>query len=51
MDEKDFSALLGHRREIVQKLKELGFPYITLDLEGFRSGSMDQIQTRDNSEI
>ncbi len=51
VDEKDFSALLGHRREIVQKLKELGFPYITLDLEGFRSGSMDQIQTRDNSEI
>lgn len=26
---------------VVKKLKELGFPYITMDLEGFRSGSMD----------
>ena len=23
------------------KLKELGFVYVTLDMEGFRSGSMD----------
>lgn len=28
--------------EISRHLKTLGFPYITLDLEGFRSGSMDQ---------
>lgn len=27
--------------ELAHKLKELGFLYITLDLEGFRSGSMD----------
>ena len=27
---------------LVQKLKALGFSYITLDLEGFRSGSMDE---------
>ena len=39
------------RDEYKVNLKELVFPYITLDLEGFRSGSMDQIQTRDNSEI
>ncbi len=26
---------------IVRILKSLGFPYVTLDLEGFRSGSMD----------
>lgn len=40
-DQKDFMKLLGHREEIIAKLKELGFLYITLDLEGFRSGSMD----------
>lgn len=34
-------ALLEHREQIVFGMKELGFSYITLDLEGFRSGSMD----------
>lgn len=29
------------REEITKYLKELGYSYITLDLEGFRSGSMD----------
>ena len=33
--------VIRHREEIVRYLKELGFMYITLDLEGFRSGSMD----------
>ncbi len=33
--------LLGHREEVARRLKELGLLYITLDLEGFRSGSMD----------
>ncbi len=28
-------------KEIISYLKELGFTYITMDLEGFRSGSMD----------
>lgn len=41
VDEKDFSLLMEHRRKIIQKLHELAFSYITLDLEGFRSGSMD----------
>jgi uncharacterized protein len=29
------------RAAIVAKLRELGFRYITLDLEGFRSGSLN----------
>lgn len=37
----DFDTLLQNREEILRKLKGLGFEYITLDLEGFRSGSMD----------
>lgn len=32
---------LEHRAELVAALKALGFDYVTLDLEGFRSGSMD----------
>jgi len=34
-------AFASRRRELVSGLKKLGYPYITLDLEGFRSGSMD----------
>lgn len=37
----EFEKLLTQRKEIVTELKKLRFPYVTLDLEGFRSGSMD----------
>lgn len=32
----------GLRQEIFQRLKQLGFTYVTVDLEGFRSGSMNE---------
>lgn len=35
------SALAADSAAVVKKLKELGFSYIAMDLEGFRSGSMD----------
>ncbi|WP_340819432.1 ATP-dependent sacrificial sulfur transferase LarE [Methanolobus sp. WCC4] len=38
-----FSELLDMRETIVSYLKEAGFSYVTLDLEGFRSGSMDEV--------
>jgi len=40
----DFPRLLeeGMRRQIVSRLKELGYGYVTFDLEGFRSGSMNE---------
>ena len=41
-DESGMELLLRERKNVVRKLQELGFPYITLDLEGFRSGSMDR---------
>jgi len=31
------------REKVVKKLKEIGFRYITLDLEGYRSGSMNEM--------
>jgi pyridinium-3,5-biscarboxylic acid mononucleotide sulfurtransferase len=31
------------RREVVEHLKSLGFKYVALDLEGFRSGSMNAV--------
>ncbi len=30
------------RHQVVRKLKELGFVHVSLDLEGYRSGSMDE---------
>jgi len=35
--------VVENRVWVVQRLKEAGFIYITLDLEGFRSGSMDEV--------
>jgi len=31
------------RQRLVEQLKRLGFKYVTLDLEGFRSGSLNQV--------
>jgi uncharacterized protein len=38
----DFERLLAHRDEAVTALKALGYTYVTLDLAGFRSGSMNE---------
>lgn len=36
-----FSEAMALRQELVNSLKNLGFNYVTLDMEGFRSGSFD----------
>ncbi len=41
VDEGEFVKVMQYKNEIISYLKELGYIYITLDLEGFRSGSMD----------
>jgi uncharacterized protein len=40
-DELGVFADLDVLKEVSRKLKALGFTYVTLDLEGYRSGSMD----------
>lgn len=45
--ENELTKLVEHRDDIVKKLKKIGYSYITVDLEGFRSGSMD-IHITDN---
>ena len=39
------------RREVVSKLKALGFKYVSLDLEGFRSGSMNAVLPADSLQV
>ncbi len=43
INQNEFNILMKHRSEIIRKMKQLGFSYITLDLEGFRSGSMNEV--------
>lgn len=38
----EMEALFGKREEIVGKLKEIGFSYVTMDLQGYRTGSMNE---------
>lgn len=40
-DPEQFPVLTENREKVVSYIKSLGYHYITLDLEGFRSGSMD----------
>jgi uncharacterized protein len=42
----DIERLISHRDSIVEHLKKLGFIYITLDLQGFRSGSLNEVLDR-----
>ncbi len=39
----EMARLLEMRDEVAVELKGLGFSYVTLDLMGFRSGSMDEV--------
>ena len=41
VDQRDLHLLLDQREAVLKYLKGLGYTYLTLDLEGFRSGSMD----------
>lgn len=41
----DMAALVGHRDQILLKLTTLGFQYISIDLRGYRTGSMNEVLT------
>lgn len=41
VDLKEIPVVIEQKQEIVSYLKGLGYRYVTIDLEGFRSGSMD----------
>jgi len=37
----------GLRDQVVSHMKQLGFTYVTLDLQGYRTGSMNEVLTED----
>jgi pyridinium-3,5-biscarboxylic acid mononucleotide sulfurtransferase len=40
---EDIEQALARRAEIASRLQELGWRYVTVDLEGFRSGSLNEV--------
>lgn len=40
---EDMGKILDQQSAVAEKLRSLGFSYVTLDLEGYRSGSMDEV--------
>lgn len=40
---EDFEVLFENRKKISKKFHELGFIYVSLDLDGFRSGSLNDV--------
>jgi uncharacterized protein len=47
----DFALVVDQHEAIVTRLKELGYIYVTLDLQGFRSGSMNEMRRTRAQEI
>jgi uncharacterized protein len=45
VEPQDMAVLVEQREHIVARLNELGYKYITLDLAGFRSGSLNDVLT------
>jgi uncharacterized protein len=44
-------AEAGYREKLVAYLKDLGFRFVTLDLEGFRSGSLNTLVSLENKRL
>jgi uncharacterized protein len=40
---EEMAKILDMQAAVAKKLKSIGFSYVTLDLEGYRSGSMDEV--------
>jgi uncharacterized protein len=41
VESNDIPRLVEQRQAVTEALKELGYRFVTIDLEGFRSGSMN----------
>lgn len=40
---EDFATVLGRRAEVVEAVRRAGYRWVTLDLEGLRSGNLNQL--------
>jgi uncharacterized protein len=42
----EIPRLINRRKLIIEKLRRLGYNYVTIDLQGYRPGSMNEILER-----
>ena len=40
--EEDLAAIVARREEVTRELHRAGYRYVTLDLDGFRSGNLNE---------
>ncbi|HOK56529.1 MAG TPA: ATP-dependent sacrificial sulfur transferase LarE [bacterium] len=43
VDKNEIEKLIKFKEKIIEKLKKIGYKYITVDLEGYRTGSMNEV--------
>jgi uncharacterized protein len=43
VEQNDFDCIIKNANMIIKQFKNLGFAYITLDIEGYRTGSMNEL--------
>jgi uncharacterized protein len=43
---EDIRRLLEFRNDITKKFKDMGFDFVTVDMEGYRTGSMNEKITK-----
>lgn len=43
VEEGDLDRILGMREEVAKELRRIGFSYVSLDLEGYRTGSANEV--------
>jgi uncharacterized protein len=48
--QEDLAKVIAHREEITEKLKTLGFKYVSVDLEVFRSGSLNEMLSKEEKQ-
>jgi uncharacterized protein len=48
--QEDLAKVIAQRQEIAEKLKTLGFKYVSVDLEGFRSGSLNEMLSKEEKQ-
>lgn len=51
VSEQHIQTVIKYRNEITLRLKEFGFDYVTVDLEGYRTGSMNEVINTTNQLI
>lgn len=48
VEPQDMERILANHQEIIENLQVFGYKYVTLDLQGYISGSMNKVLAKSN---